>query len=126
MSGATTSDPAEETEGDKEESKGPSPFRADADRLFAWLLAPAVELGVLWNMLMETAFWAVRPPYRWRVLMASMEFIGIGSIFIVSLTGLFMGAVLGLQLADGFSQFNAETQTGAVVGLAMSREIGPV
>lgn len=130
MSGATTSEPSEETEGaeeaDAEEPKGPSPFRSDLDRLVAWVLAPAVELGVLWNMFMETVFWAVRPPYRWRVLMASMEFIGVGSIFIVSLTGLFMGAVLGLQLADGFSQFNAETQTGAVVGLAMSREIGPV
>ncbi|MFK8003487.1 MAG: MlaE family ABC transporter permease [Polyangiales bacterium] len=128
MSGATTSEPSEEAgaEEKEEEPKGPSPFRTDMERLLTWLLAPAIELGVLWNMLTETVFWAIRPPYRWRVLMASMEFIGIGSIFIVSLTGLFMGAVLGLQLADGFSQFNAETQTGAVVGLAMSREIGPV
>lgn len=96
------------------------------ERFAAALLAPAAELGVLWQMLTQTAFWAVRPPYRGRVLMASMEFIGVGSIFIVGLTGLFMGAVLGLQLADGFRQFSAETQTGAVVGLAMSREIGPV
>jgi phospholipid/cholesterol/gamma-HCH transport system permease protein len=55
-----------------------------------------------------------------------MEFIGVGSIFIVSLTGLFIGMVLGLQMVDGFREFGAENQTGAVVGLALSREIGPV
>lgn len=90
------------------------------------VLAPVIELGVLARMLKDTVFWAVRPPYRFRVLIESLEFIGVGSIFIVALTGLFMGAVLGLQLADGFRQFGAESQTGAVVGLAMTREIGPV
>ena len=37
-----------------------------------------------------------------------------------------LGAVLGLQLVDGFRQFGAENQVGAVVGVAMAREIGPV
>ncbi len=55
-----------------------------------------------------------------------MEFIGIGSIFIIALTALFVGGVLSLQLVDGFRDFGAESQTGAVIGLALSREIGPV
>ncbi|MAQ15723.1 MAG: ABC transporter permease [Sandaracinus sp.] len=77
-------------------------------------------------MAWETIFWAVRPPFRFSLLIASMEFIGVGSIFIVGLTGFFTGAVLSLQLVDGFRQFGAESQTGAVVGMAMAREIGPV
>ncbi|MEZ4288195.1 MAG: ABC transporter permease [Polyangiales bacterium] len=34
--------------------------------------------------------------------------------------------MLALQLVDGFRDFGAENQTGAVVGLALSREIAPV
>ncbi len=78
------------------------------------------------SLLGEAIFWGVRPPFRGRLFVQSMEFVGIGSIFIVSLTGLFVGAVLGLQLVDGFRQFGAENQTGAVVGIGMTREIGPV
>jgi phospholipid/cholesterol/gamma-HCH transport system permease protein len=91
-----------------------------------FLLEPFAELGMLARMFWETLFWAVRPPYRFRLFIDSMEFVGIGSVFIVTLTGFFVGAVLGLQLADGFRRFNAESQTGAVVGIALSREIGPV
>ncbi len=90
------------------------------------LLEPFAEIGMLAKMLWETIFWAIRPPYRFRLFVDSMEFIGIGSIFIITLTGFFVGAVLGLQLADGFRRFNAESQTGSVVGIALSREIGPV
>lgn len=90
------------------------------------LLAPFAELGQLSQMMGQTLFWLVRPPYRLHLLIDSMEFIGVGSIFIVGLTGFFTGAVLGLQLVDGFAQFGAQNQVGAVVGLAMAREIGPV
>ena len=110
--------PTDETGGEK------APF--DWKPVAEFFLAPAIELGVLAGMLKDTIFWAIRPPYRLRVLVAAMEFVGVGSLFIVALTGVFMGAVLGLQLADGFRQFGAETQTGAVVGMAMAREIGPV
>ena len=74
----------------------------------------------------EAVFWGIRPPYRGRLFVEAMEFIGIGSIFIVSLTALFVGGVLALQLVDGFRDFGAENQTGAVIGLALAREVGPV
>ena len=107
-------------------SEEESSLREAAEAAAAKLLAPFVEIGMLFRMTWEVLFWAVRPPYRFRLLISSMEFIGVGSVFIVSLTGFFTGAVLGLQLVDGFRQFGAESQTGAVVGMAMAREIGPV
>ncbi len=110
----------------EEEEAAPSFLTVVTDKFFAFLLAPFVEIGMLARMLFEVIYWGFRPPYRARLMIQSMEFVGVGSIFIVSLTGLFLGAVLGLQLADGFRQFNAENQTGAVVGMAMTREIGPV
>lgn len=90
------------------------------------LLSPFIEVGALLKLLWETVFWGVRPPYRGRLFVASMEFIGIGSIFIISLTAFFVGAVLALQLVDGFRDFGAESQSGAVIGLALAREVGPV
>jgi len=101
-------------------------WKAAGERVGTFVLAPLAELGMLARMLFETLFWLVRPPYRGRLLLEQMEFIGVGSVFLVSLTGFFIGAVLGLQLVDGFRQFGAENQTGAVVGIAMAREMGPV
>ena len=111
---------------DREEDDESFSLREFGDAMGAKALSPFAELGMLGRMAWETLFWMFRPPYRFRIIIASMEFVGVGSIFIVGLTGFFMGAVLSLQLVDGFRQFGAESQTGAVVGMAMAREIGPV
>jgi phospholipid/cholesterol/gamma-HCH transport system permease protein len=84
------------------------------------------EVGVYARLIFETIMWGIRPPYRFYLLIEALEFIGVQSIFIVGLTGTFVGAVFGLQLADGFRQFGAENQVGSVVGLALSRELAPV
>ena len=108
----------------------PSKLRTAARDFSQWLfkgcMSPFVEIGALFKLLSEALFWGVRPPYRGRLLVEAMEFIGIGSIFIISLTALFVGAVLALQLVDGFRDFGAESQSGAVIGLALAREVGPV
>jgi phospholipid/cholesterol/gamma-HCH transport system permease protein len=110
----------------EERSKARSAARDAAEWLAKLLLAPFAELGALSKLFGEAVFWGVRPPYRGRLFVEAMEFIGIGSIFIVSLTALFVGGVLALQLVDGFRDFGAENQTGAVIGLALAREVGPV
>ncbi|KPK17046.1 MAG: ABC transporter permease [Myxococcales bacterium SG8_38] len=101
-------------------------MRDAGEWLLKLLLSPFAELGALFELLGEALFWGIRPPYRGRLLVEAMEFVGIGSIFIVSLTALFVGGVLALQLVDGFRDFGAENQTGAVIGLALAREVGPV
>jgi phospholipid/cholesterol/gamma-HCH transport system permease protein len=107
-----------------------SKLRAAARDAGEWfihvLLSPFVEISALFKLLWEAVFWGLRPPYRGRLFVEAMEFIGIGSIFLVSLTAVFVGGVLALQLVDGFRDFGAENQTGAVIGLALAREVGPV
>lgn len=103
-----------------------TPVRDAAHWLLKLLLSPFVELGALFELFAQAVFWGIRPPYRGRLFVEAMEFVGIGSIFIVSLTALFVGGVLALQLVDGFRDFGAENQTGAVIGLALAREVGPV
>ncbi|MGB0647052.1 MAG: MlaE family ABC transporter permease [Bradymonadia bacterium] len=78
------------------------------------------------TLLFETCLWAIRPPYRFRQLLNAMEFVGVGSLFIVILTGVFTGAVFALQGAGAFRMFNAESLVGSTVGLSLARELSPV
>ena len=110
----------------EEPSKLRATVRGVGEWLFKLLMSPFAEIGALFKLFWEALFWGVRPPYRVRLFVEAMEFIGIGSIFLVSLTAVFVGGVLALQLVDGFRDFGAENQTGAVIGLALAREVGPV
>jgi phospholipid/cholesterol/gamma-HCH transport system permease protein len=52
--------------------------------------------------------------------------IGVGSVPVVVLTGLFTGIVLALQSANSLGRFGALSLTGQLVSLSMVRELGPV
>jgi phospholipid/cholesterol/gamma-HCH transport system permease protein len=52
--------------------------------------------------------------------------IGISSLPIILLTAVFTGMVLALQTAYGLQRFGAKNYVGNLVGLALSRELGPV
>ncbi len=59
-------------------------------------------------------------------LFDQMSIIGVGSLSIVLLTGVFSGGVLALQSYIGFKRFGAEEFIGPVVALSLTRELGPV
>jgi phospholipid/cholesterol/gamma-HCH transport system permease protein len=54
------------------------------------------------------------------------DVIGVGSVPIVVLTGLFTGAVLALNAARTLQQFGTLALTGQLVAIAMVRQLGPV
>jgi len=91
-----------------------------------WVLDAIEGVGQFSTLFFETLFWALRPPYRFKLLINSMEFVGVGSLFIVLLTGLFTGAVFSLQGAIAFRLFNAESMVGSTVALSLARELSPV
>ncbi|RLA88620.1 MAG: ABC transporter permease [Deltaproteobacteria bacterium] len=84
------------------------------------------ELGEMAMLLVNCLLWLPRPPYRIRHFFGQLEFIGVRSLFIVALTGLFSGMVLALQAYYGFRKFGGESLLGGTVALSMTREIGPV
>jgi phospholipid/cholesterol/gamma-HCH transport system permease protein len=94
--------------------------------LGALLLGLLDELGDMARMLANTLKWLVKPPYRLHNLFKQLEFVGVKSLFIIVLTGLFTGMVLALQGFHGFRKFGGTAILGGVVGLSMTRELGPV
>src|SRR5690554_1594448 len=65
-------------------------------------------------------------PFYWRDTLIQMDRIGVGSIPIVVLTGLFTGMVLALQSSVELANFGADIYIGNLVGASMVRELGPV
>ena len=55
-----------------------------------------------------------------------VHFIGNYSLLIITVSGLFVGMVLGLQGYYTLSQFGAEEKLGQLVALSLLRELGPV
>ncbi len=84
------------------------------------------EVGRIFLFLVETVQSSVTPPFRWRLLVRQMEFVGVRSVSVVVLTGTFTGMVLALQSSYGFRKFGAEGLVGTTVALSMTRELGPV
>ncbi len=52
--------------------------------------------------------------------------IGYDSIFVVAITGLFIGMVLGVQAYSQFNQLGLATRLGSIINISVIRELGPV
>jgi phospholipid/cholesterol/gamma-HCH transport system permease protein len=66
-----------------------------------------------------------RPRYT-REIVAQMDSLGVQSLSIVVLTGMFTGMVLALQAAATLDVFGARPYVGRLVCVSMVRELGPV
>lgn len=65
-------------------------------------------------------------PSRFSEVIKHMEFIGVQSLGIISLTSLFTGLALSFQVYLGFKIVNAVNLVGPTVALGITRELGPV
>ncbi len=61
----------------------------------------------------------------WLVI-REIYFIGVYSLLIIGVSGLFVGLVLGLQMYETLERFGSGDGVGLVVALALVRELGPV
>lgn len=87
-------------------------FVAELGRL-AWFSLAVVRAGLT-------------PPVRLGAFVAEMFNIGVLSLLIICVCGTAVGMVLGLQGYNTLVRFGAEESLGAVVGLSLIRELGPV
>src|SRR5439155_25404110 len=66
------------------------------------------------------------PPVRVRVFVQAVFDVGVLSLIIICVSGTAVGMVLSLQGYNTLVRFGAEQSLGAVVGLSLIRELGPV
>jgi phospholipid/cholesterol/gamma-HCH transport system permease protein len=75
---------------------------------------------------LETIFWIFWKPVRRDVLARSFYQIGVLSLPVVMLTGMFIGMVLAVQSFGQFKSLGMENRLGGAINLALVRELGPV
>ena len=90
--------------------------------------ARGIALGTLeyFTLIARSVRFVFARPFYWNDALVQMDRIGVGSLPIVVLTGLFTGMVLALQSSVELSRFGAAVYIGNLVGASMVRELGPV
>jgi phospholipid/cholesterol/gamma-HCH transport system permease protein len=81
------------------------------------------------NMFIFTArffYWSVKPPFRFKLLVEQLFFIGNKSIAIIVLSGMFTGMVMATQTYFGFKLINVDSLVGVIVALSIAKELSPV
>jgi phospholipid/cholesterol/gamma-HCH transport system permease protein len=84
------------------------------------------DLGRLGVFAGQVARAVVVPPTRLRAFVDELYKLGVLSLVIITVCGLAVGMVLGLQGYNTLARFGATNSLGAVVGLSLLRELGPV
>lgn len=95
-------------------------------RLGASTIAFVYHLGRITLFALAIVRAIFTPPPRIRVFVNEIFNQGVLSLVIVCVSGITVGMVLGLQGYNTLVRFGAEESLGAVVGLSLIRELGPV
>jgi phospholipid/cholesterol/gamma-HCH transport system permease protein len=84
------------------------------------------ELGRMAAFAAAVSWSIVTPPLRARALVRELHKLGVLSLVIIGVCGVAVGMVLGLQGYHTLVRFGARGELGALVGLSLIRELGPV
>jgi phospholipid/cholesterol/gamma-HCH transport system permease protein len=68
----------------------------------------------------------VTRPFYFHDMVEQFDAIGVGSLMVVLLTGMFTGMVLALQSGITLDKFGARSMVGQLVSASMVKELGPV
>ena len=84
--------------------------------------------GIFARFSLSAARWTVAGNARhtFRLLMPQMYSVGVSSISVVALVGLFVGAVIGIESYEPLAQIGQEARLGGAIGLSVVKQIGPV
>jgi phospholipid/cholesterol/gamma-HCH transport system permease protein len=128
MSTEATDAPGEAPKGSGRDAnpRAPNALSVAVENLGTGVIQVVTNLGGVTWLGFQVAREAVRPPYRLQNLFSQLDFVGVGSIFIVALTGMFSGMVFAQQTSRAFDMFNAASLVGPTVALTITRELGPV
>ena len=86
----------------------------------------AFEVQAYVRLIVASARGAVTPPVYRHDIVEQFDTLGVGSLTVVLLTGLFTGAALASQTGLTLDQFGARPLVGRLVSASMVIELGPV
>ena len=91
------------------------------------ILKPPVESFQDFIVLSGRAFRNIfRTPHYGNDILIQMDAIGVGSLPITMLIGLFSGLIMGQQMARALRTYGVQGQIGPIVSITIIRELGPV
>jgi phospholipid/cholesterol/gamma-HCH transport system permease protein len=84
------------------------------------------SLGDFTLFALGTLLWLVRRPPSLRNLLPVCYSVGVRSVPVVAVTGMFIGMVMAVQFYNQFRAINLATRMGSVINISVVRELGPV
>jgi phospholipid/cholesterol/gamma-HCH transport system permease protein len=92
----------------------------------SWLKRAALEMQEYVLLVSATARGFVTPPFYRRDIIEQFDLVGVGSLTVVLLAGLFTGAAVASQTGITLDQFGARPVVGRLVSASIVKELGPV
>jgi phospholipid/cholesterol/gamma-HCH transport system permease protein len=84
------------------------------------------DIGGTTILFVKAVYFAFVRPFKPGRIIEQMVKIGVDSVPVVILTAVFTGMVLALQATYQIAKFGADIYIGGIVGISMTRELGPV
>ena len=94
--------------------------------LSRWLKSAALETQEYVRLICSAFVGVFTPPVYRHDIIEQFDLLGVGSLTVVVLTGLFTGAALASQSGLTLDQFGARPVVGRLVSASMVKELGPV
>jgi phospholipid/cholesterol/gamma-HCH transport system permease protein len=85
-----------------------------------------IHLGSIIRLLLEIILNSTYTLKNFFLLIKEIYYCGVKSFIIITISGWFVGMVLGLQGYNTLSRFGSVSMLGSVVALSLLRELGPV
>jgi len=91
-----------------------------------WTKDAVLEVQEYVRLIAQVLRASVTRPIYYRDIIEQFESIGIGSLTVVLLAGLFTGMVLALNSGMTLDRFGAKSMVGQLISASMVKELGPV
>src|SRR5476649_2705802 len=74
---------------------------------------------------LQTFIWMFRRRPATGTLMPSFYLVGVRSVPVVAITGMFIGMVMAVQMYNQFEKMGMATRLGSMINITVVRELGP-
>jgi len=100
--------------------------RGSSESVYDRLISAFEQFGQIGYLSFDFIRSLFRRPFEFRALVEQLDSIGFKSLNVVTLTAIFAGMVLALQMGQFLARFGAKIYVSRIMGISLLRELGPV